>query len=333
MTPTQFEATHRAAWDELAALLERAERGRGFEGGARLAELYRRTCEHLALARSRGYPLALVERLEVLALRAHQILYRHRDYGIAAFRALVLIEIPQTVRALKGYVWASLALFGLPLLLAGWSAYADESFARLALGEGQLDALRWMYGSDNPSIGRARDANTDFQMLGHYIWNNISIGFRCFASGLLAGVGSVVVIAFNGTHIGAAAGFITAQGYTENFYSFVITHGAFELTGIVLAGAAGLRLGHALWAPGRRTRLEALKHNARDAVVVVYGVFGLLLIAAFVEAFWSSSRWLVPGVKYFSGALCWAAVLAYLILQGRPRAAASTMTEQRDEAQ
>jgi uncharacterized membrane protein SpoIIM required for sporulation len=103
----------------------------------------------------------------------------------------------------------------------------------------------------------------------------------------------------------------------------VITHGAFELTGIVLSGAAGLRLGHALVAPGRRTRLEALKHHAHETVVMMYGVFGLLLIAAFVEAFWSSSRWIPPVVKYASGATCWLLVLAYLGWQGRPRAAAA----------
>jgi len=115
------------------------------------------------------------------------------------------------------------------------------------------------------------------------------------------------------------AGYLTARGHGENFYSFVVTHGAFELTAIVLAGAAGLRLGHALLAPGRRTRLEALKHAAGDAIVVVYGVIGMLVLAAAIEAFWSSARWVLPWVKYTVGALCWALVAAYLGWQGKPR--------------
>ena len=103
----------------------------------------------------------------------------------------------------------------------------------------------------------------------------------------------------------------------ENFLSFVVTHSAFEITAIILAGAAGLRLGHAWLAPGRFARLEAVKHAAREAVIIVYGVIGLLLIAAGVEAFWSSARWVAPSVKYTVGAMCWTLVIAYLGWQGR----------------
>jgi hypothetical protein len=67
--------------------------------------------------------------------------------------------------------------------------------------------------------------------------------------------------------------------------------------------------------------MESIKRAAREAVVVVYGVIGLLLIAAAVEAFWSSARWVAPQVKYGVGAACWALVLAYLAWQGRPRTA------------
>src|SRR6185436_653883 len=95
----------------------------------------------------------------------------------------------------------------------------------------------------------------------------------------------------------------------------------FELTAIVMSGAAGLRIGHALLAPGRRTRLAALRHASADAIVVMYGVIAFLLIAAAVEAFWSSARWVAPEVKYGVGAACWALVIAYLGWQGRPRAA------------
>ena len=89
--------------------------------------------------------------------------------------------------------------------------------------------------------------------------------------------------------------------------------------GIVLAGAAGLRLGWSWIAPGRRTRLESLRHAARHAVVLMYGVIALLLVAAAIEAFWSSARWIAPEVKYGVGIACWLMVFAYLGLQGRPR--------------
>ena len=85
-----------------------------------------------------------------------------------------------------------------------------------------------------------------------------------------------------------------------------------ELTAIVLSGAAGLRIGHALVAPDRLTRLQSLVLAARDSAVLLYGVTAMLLVAAAVEAFWSSAIWLPPAAKYASALVCWTAVLGYL---------------------
>ena len=80
---------------------------------------------------------------------------------------------------------------------------------------------------------------------------------------------------------------------------------------------AGLKLGHSLLAPGRRTRRQSLVQAARECVVIVYGVAAMLVVAAAIEAFWSSAIWVPNAVKYGVAAVCWVAVLAYLTLQGR----------------
>jgi uncharacterized membrane protein SpoIIM required for sporulation len=174
-----------------------------------------------------------------------------------------------------------------------------------------------MYSPDAASIGRTREARTDWMMFGYYIRNNIGIAFQCFAGGLFAGLGTLFFLAYNGAFSGALAGYLTARGLSSTFYSFISTHSAFELTAIVLAGAAGLRLGHALLAPGRLTRLQSLVQAARESIVLVYGVTAMLLVAAAVEAFWSSAAWIEPAVKYGVAAVCWIAVFAYFTVQGR----------------
>ena len=136
---------------------------------------------------------------------------------------------------------------------------------------------------------------------------------------LLFGLGSVAYLAFNGVLIGAAAGHLLHVGYAQTFLSFVAGHGSFELTAIVLAGAGGLMLGHALIAPGERSRLGALRLRARSAVEILMGAGIMLLIAAFIEAFWSSSSFVVSGVKYVVGVTLWVLVLGYLIFSGRQR--------------
>jgi uncharacterized membrane protein SpoIIM required for sporulation len=330
MTPLQFESAYRAQWDELARAVAEIEGKASPADGdaaqpldpARVAALYRATCEHLALARSRDYPIHLTERLEDLTQRAHQIVYRQTGRGAAGLSRLFLVDFPQAVRAHRACVLVALLLFALPLVAIGVLTYFDPGFV---LSVHDIESVRRydrMYGDGSQPLGRDRGADTDWAMFGFYVMNNISVAFRCFAGGVFLGLGSVFFIAYNGVLAGSVAGYLSARGFSENFYSFVVTHGAFELTAIVLAGAAGLSLGRALLAPGRLARVQALKQAATAAVPVIYGVIAMLLVAAAIEAFWSSSRAVQPQVKYVVGALCWVLVIGYLGWQGRPAAAA-----------
>jgi uncharacterized membrane protein SpoIIM required for sporulation len=149
-------------------------------------------------------------------------------------------------------------------------------------------------------------------MFGHYIMNNISIGLRTFAGGLLAGVGTILVLLANGLNIGAVAGHLQAIGHGDPFWRFVAGHAPLELTAIVIAGGAGLRLGVDLVAPGRRRRRDALVHAGRIGARLCLGVAVMLLLAAFVEAFWSSTQSIPAGIKYGVSALLWTLVLGWL---------------------
>jgi uncharacterized membrane protein SpoIIM required for sporulation len=334
MTPRLFEAQNAPLWQELEDTLDRAEkRSKGPRDkkarstaqpkpkpldGARLAELYRRACEHLALSQARAYPIHLTQRLESLTQRAHRLIYRRHDYGVARLRQLVLVDFPEAVRAQGRYLLVATLLFFVPAIAAGLACYLDPGFILHLVDVQQAQEFDAMYSESARALGRSRSADTDWSMFGYYVMHNIGIGFQCFAGGLFLGLGSVFFMVFNGVVIGGIAGYLTGRGHTENFWSFVVTHGAFELTAIVLAGAAGLQLGHALLAPGRHTRLEALRRAAAEAIVIVYGVIGMLVIAAAIEAFWSSARWVPPGVKYGVGGACWLLVFAYLGWQGRP---------------
>jgi uncharacterized membrane protein SpoIIM required for sporulation len=336
VSPLQFEALYRARWDELEAALDRLENAKARRNAfdpprgqqppapdaARTAALYRSACEHLALARARDYPVPLVERLEHLTQRAHQQVYHRAEPAAGRFARMFLVDIPQAVRDHGWYVLVATLAFALPLLGTAIGAAFEPGFALMLHDANALREYERMYGRDVEAYGRQRSADSDFQMLGFYIMNNIGIAFRTFAGGLFAGIGALFVLVFNGLYAGAIAGHLTSRGLGDNFYSFVITHGAFELTAIVLSGAAGLAIGHALLAPGRRTRTQALRDAATRAVPILYGLFALLVVAAVVEAFWSSARWVPHQVKYGVGAACWLLVLGWLAWQGRAKRAA-----------
>jgi len=130
------------------------------------------------------------------------------------------------------------------------------------------------------------------------------------------------VVAFNGVMVGMVAGHLQAVGLGEPFWRFVPAHSAFELTAIVIAGGAGLRLSLALLAPGRQRRVDALMVAGKRGAQLALGVLCMLLVAAFVEAFWSSIGWIPAAAKYGVGAVLWALVAAWLLAGGRDRDAA-----------
>jgi uncharacterized membrane protein SpoIIM required for sporulation len=180
----------------------------------------------------------------------------------------------------------------------------------------QLEA---MYDPASDTFGVARDAQDDVARFGFYIWNNVSIAFRTFAAGLLFGVGTLFIVGFNAIYMGLVFGHLTHVGSGEPLRSFVIGHGAFELTAILLCGVAGMRLGLALLSPGPRSRARALRESAHAALPLVYGSGGMLVVAAAIEAFWSPLP-LPATIKYWVGALLWTLVIGYLLSAGRVRA-------------
>ncbi|MGN6512899.1 MAG: stage II sporulation protein M, partial [Lysobacteraceae bacterium] len=145
----------------------------------------------------------------------------------------------------------------------------------------------------------------------------VGIGLRSFASGLVVGIGPVLVLAMNGVVMGAVAGHLQAVGHGAPFWRFVAGHSPFELTAVVIAGGAGLRLGLDLLAPGRRRRVDALVEAGRMGARLCLGVFAMLVVAAFIEAFWSSIGWIPGAVKFAVGGLLWALVGLWLWRGGR----------------
>jgi uncharacterized membrane protein SpoIIM required for sporulation len=321
MTPLSFEALYEAEWRELEQLLDdvlgRKKSRERPVAPERLAALYRRACEQLALARARSYPAYLLDRLDRLTADAHQVIYQQRELGFRALERIALRDFPRAVRAEAGYVWLATALLAMPALVLGVLVYFQPNLILSLVDVATAAQFEQMYSQSAESIGRTRDAGDDWTMFGFYISNNVGVAFQCFASGLAAGLGSIFFLVYNGAQFGGVAGYLTNRGLSSTFYSFVVTHGAFELTAIALSGAAGLKLGHSLLAPGRRTRRASLVAAAKECVVIVYGVTAMLVIAAAFEAFWSSAAWVPHGVKYGVAAFCWFAVLAYFLWQGR----------------
>lgn len=330
MKQQAFEARFAERWDAFAAWLEQAGRWPRRQAptqpppaieAAELPGRYREICQHLALAQDRQYSGELIERLSRLALAGHQRLYGARGSLAAPVGRFLLHGFPAAVRANLRYVLLAALLFFGPLLVLTGALQRHPEFAYVVLDAQTIEQFGEMYGDDARALGRTRDAGDDLVMFAFYIWNNVRIGFQTFAGGIAFGIGSLFYLLYNGLTIGAIAGCVIQAGFAANFFSFTSGHSAFELTAIALSGGAGLRLGAALVAPGRRPRVDSLRVAAREAMPIVSGAALMFVLAALIEAFWSPRTELPLALKLAFGAALWMVTLAYFALMGRRHAA------------
>lgn len=320
MKQRRFVEQYENDWHDFARLVDGGTSGAGDASrpALDLPAAYRRICHHYSLARGRRYSPALIRRLEDLVWRGHQHLYRRR--GTLRWRLLSFLAagFPRALRRHHRYALCAALLFFGPALAMGLACFANPELIHTVMQPDSVASMETMYDPANDRVGRieGREAESDFVMFGYYIYNNIGIGFRTFAGGILLGAGTVFLLLFNGLVIGGVAGHLSGAGYTDTFWPFVAGHSALELIAIVVCGAAGLMLAHGLLAPGRRTRLDALRERAGQAMPLVTGAALMLLLAAFIEAFWSSSG-VGAGTRLVVGGVFWLLVPAYLALAGR----------------
>ena len=285
-----------------------------------IPHLYLQLCHHLSLAQSRHYSAHLIEYLNQLTLRGHQYLYQSGGRTLTGFLGFVFYDFPTLVRKEAKLFWLAMFLFYAPLIGVAAAIQHTPELVYSIIPPEQVSELRQMYHPEAEHIGQNRESATDFLMFGYYIKNNIGVGFRTFAGGMLYGIGTLFFLIYNGLFIGAASGHLIQIGYSTTFLSFVVGHGSFELTAIGIAGMAGLKLGGALIKPGQYSRIAALKRTGKICMRLMYGVILMLVIAAFLEAFWSSKSAIDPQIKYIVGGLLWAFVAVYFLFAGRGRA-------------
>jgi len=280
---------------------------------ARFAALYRSACADLALADAYHLPEATVGYLHHLVARAHLRFYRRLRISWQRISHEILVEVPGRLYGDGCLRTALLAFYGTFFLsaLLGW---ADPASAQAYLSEGMVDDLKDMY-AEAPNH---RSAEQGGMMYGFYISNNVGITLACFASGIFAGIGSLLWLAANGVFLGFCFGYMTTVDATTklHFFEFVTAHGPFELTGIALGGAAGLRLGLGLVRTRGLPRLASLMRSARESVPIIAVAAVLVATAAPIEAFVSPSGlpWAAKGVVSL---VCALLLVFYLVVLGR----------------
>lgn len=280
-------------------------------------KLFRQISNDLATAKARQYSPDLIQRLNDLLLRGQDVLYKSNTRFLRGILDFFIIDFGNGLFDIRKYViWAHI-IFYVPSFIVAGIVVANPESTYLFADSDTLSSLESMYDPSDERFTEERASQSDFLMFGHYIRNNISIAFNCFVGGVVFGLGSIFFMIFNAIMFGAASGHIINVEYGSTFFSFIVTHGSFELTAIVISGAAGLVLGKHLISPGRYSRIQSLKQAGKRTFPVIIGCFIMLIFAAFVEAFWSSSMFIPNIVKYIVGGICWVVILWFVFARRR----------------
>lgn len=293
-TAARFVARRSGRWAEFQALAVRAaERGLDSFEASELPEFaarYREVAADLARARTYGADPEAVAVLERATAAGHNVLYRDERNTGARILAVLFRECPAAiVRSAPAVLLAMACLFG--PAAGGWMLIRE----RPALAYDVLPDVM----IERAAAGKARQrqgqgyfeapAGEQPVMAAEIINNNVRVAFSCFAGGIFLGVGSLVLLAFNGLELGATAAHFANQGLLGYLLAFIVGHGVLELFAICVAGAAGFLLGRAIIAPGDHPRGEALALAGRTAIRLVGAVVVLLVVAGSIEGMASAS--------------------------------------------
>ena len=308
----QFQKLNQERWGKTKQLSDRVKnKGDLSPQEARILPAYfRKVCQEVGIARERLYGVNLTNNLNNLVMSLFHHIYRSKS-KLSPLR-FITHTFPGAFKHNLHFFWVSFLLFWLPFCLLAFSGNWGLEWIQSLLGPQGMANMDIMYGKDGDVLAHGRETHgSDFMMFCFYVWNNVSIDFRCYGGGILYGIGTLFFTVYNGLMIGAAAGYVHAVGDPQKFWGFVCGHSAFELIGIHLASAAGFRLGWGLIAPGNQTRSAALLRSAKHSLVILGGAAILTFLAAIIEGFWSAHPHPLP-LKYTVGIVLWVLTFAYL---------------------
>jgi uncharacterized membrane protein SpoIIM required for sporulation len=302
----KFVAAERPYWSDLEALLVRLEADPtirlSLEQLRRFHYLYERASSDLGRIMTFSSEPELRKYLENLVARAYGEIHETREKHYRFEPLLWFFHTwPQTFRRHYRAFWVSVGITILGVLFGGFAMALDP--------EAKATILPEMFSSHlgDPAERVAREERgTNERLSGakgtfsaHLMRNNISVSIKALALGMTYGIGTIIVLFYNGVILGLICVDYVSAGYTKFLMGWLMPHGVIEIPAILIAGQAGLILAKALVGWGERVTLATrLRLVAPDLATLIGGVALMLVWAGFIEAFLSQNH--EPAVPYIA---------------------------------
>ena len=317
MNIDRFIEVNQGRWKRLAQLTRQAARNpRRLTTGEleELVALYERVNTHLSLARTQLRDPGLIAHLTRLTASAGAVVYGTQPRTWRGFARFVTGTFPAAVWHIRHFILASAALLCIPA--AAMALWLNDSPRALEIAAPAAERATYVeedfeaYYSSDPAAQFASAVTT----------NNIRVALFAFAGGVLLCVPTILVLVLNGLNLGLPIAAFAAASQLPRFWGLILPHGLLELTAVVVAGGAGLRLGWTLIDPGDRPRGEALTEEGRRAIAILIGLIAAFVTAGLIEGFVTGSG-LPTVVRVGIGAAVEAVFVVYVVVRGRAAAA------------
>jgi len=227
---------------------------------------------------------------------------------------------PQTFRKHVCAFWICLVAMLVGGVFGGFVIGADPTVKEVLLPFSHLHG--------NPSDRVAKEESADDDRLAgaktsfssYLMTHNTKVSIFTLALGMTWGIGTLIMLFYNGVILGAVALDYVLAGETPFLLGWLLPHGVVEIPAIILAGQSGLVLAGALIGWGKSIALKArLRKISGDLVTLIMGVAVMLIWAGIVEAFFSQYH--EPVISYEAkigvGGLELVLLVLFLSLSGR----------------
>ena len=248
-----------------------------------VSELFTEITEDLSYART-FYPRRSVRvYLNQLSQRVFTSLYRQRKQPLGNFLTFWTESVPLEMYRARYNLLTAFLFFAIAVIIGAVSQHFDPDFVNIVLGEGYVRSTEERIANGDPMgvYGEMSQGSMFFMIT----VNNIKVAFLAFTGGILFTLGTYWILLQNGIMLGAFQWWFKAKGLLFTTFLAIWIHGAFEISAIVIAGAAGLTVGNGLIFPKSYTRVQSLIFTAKRGLIIMLSLVPFFIMAGALESF------------------------------------------------
>ena len=248
-----------------------------------LAELYIEITDDLSYSRT-FYPKSKTTAyLNQLTIKIHHKLYKNKKEDVSKFKTFWQKELPRIMFNSRKELLTSFLIFFISTVIGVVSTSGDQRFIRMILGDYYVNMTIDNIKKGDP-LAVYKDSESSLMFIS-ITMNNIKVSFFAFIFGIFMSIGTGYMLLSNGIMLGSFQYFFAQYGLLLESIRVVWIHGTLEISAIIIAGAAGLKMGNSYLFPGTFTRLHSFRKGAMEGLKIVLGIVPMFIVAGFLESF------------------------------------------------